>query len=187
MGDSYNLRSASASSLFRYFVFVIIYRENPDSQRKGAGKNSSFLTAQLQISVELDQKLERQIVEGFCLKTESLAVSIRLLIFIDGEVFHLKWENERISQPVTVIIVWWKIFLQRVLKVPEMLSYTTCYTLMQLDCVLQDIHSSYLKQSNVCCCTGWYQDISFNFILAPFLPQRWARLCCALHWHVELV
>ena len=51
MGDGCNLRSASASSLFRYFVCVIIYRENPDSQRKVAGNDSSFLTAQLKISV----------------------------------------------------------------------------------------------------------------------------------------
>jgi hypothetical protein len=90
MGDSCSLRSASVFSLFPYFVCVIIYRENPDSQRKGAGNDSSFLTAQLEISIELDQKLERQIVESFCLKTESLAMSIQLLIFIDGEVFHLK-------------------------------------------------------------------------------------------------
>jgi len=68
MGDSYNLRSASASSLFRYFVFVIIYRENPDSQRKVPRNDSSFLTAQLQISIKMTPKLERQLIENLSLK-----------------------------------------------------------------------------------------------------------------------
>jgi len=76
MGDSCNLRSASASTLFRYFVCDIIYRENPDSQRKMVGNDSSFLTAQLKISVELDQKLERQLMENLCFKTELFAMSV---------------------------------------------------------------------------------------------------------------
>jgi hypothetical protein len=76
MGESCNLRPASASSLFRYFVCVIIYSENPDSQRNVAGNDSSVLTAQLKISVELDQKLERQLMENLCFKIESLAMSI---------------------------------------------------------------------------------------------------------------
>jgi len=76
MGDSCNLRSASASSLFRYFVCVIIYRENPDSQRKVVGNYSTFLTAQLKISINLAPKLERQLMENLCFKTESLAMSI---------------------------------------------------------------------------------------------------------------
>jgi hypothetical protein len=110
------------------------------------GNDGGVLTAQLKISVELDQKLERQIMGGFCFKTESTSNIYQLLMFIDWEVFHRKRENERISQPITVNIVGWKIFLKRVLKVPEMRRYMTCYTLMQLDCILQDIHSSYLQQ-----------------------------------------
>ena len=76
LGNSRNLRPASASSLFRYFVCVKIYREKRDLQRKVVEHYSSFLTADLKISVKLTQKFERQIMENICSKTESLVISI---------------------------------------------------------------------------------------------------------------
>jgi hypothetical protein len=64
MGDNCTLRTASASRLFLYLVFVIIFRGNPDSQRQVAGNGSNFLTAHLKISryssVKLAQIFERK-------------------------------------------------------------------------------------------------------------------------------
>jgi len=116
MGDSHSPRYASAPSLFLYLVFVMIYLENPGSNRLESAAVFWQHTSGSQDNLQLSwiKNLEEEIAGNFCSKTEITRSTGICGLFKcnDCEDFYLDGRNKRNSRPIIVNIVWWKIFLK---------------------------------------------------------------------------